>query len=421
MYVWSDDPDKYSDAVVNFETVGETSNWQWDDVADQYYWHRWYKFQPDLNWDSPLVMDEMKKVLDFWYDMGVDALRLDAAPYLIEREGTSSENLPETHAIIQELRAYVDRRHPGSVFLPEANRYPDELLEYFGTPDKPEAQMAYHFPLMQSIYEALAAGSAQPVKQATRLDAQLPPGGQFATFLRNHDELTLSLIDQPKRAELIRHYAPDPEMEILGGVRRRFAPLMGNDERTIDFVNASLFAKPGTPIVYYGDEIGMGDNVSLWDRNSVRTPMQWTGDQRTGGYSEADPESFPIPVVDSAEFNPSRVNVETQLGDDGSRLRRNQRMTAAYDLHPALQAGSEDLIDTGNDAIYAAVRSLGDDRVLVLENWSKQPQTITLDRSAVGEDSWQQFFGSDQLNVEPETVGTVTIQPRGFHWLTRAQ
>ncbi|MBC8168028.1 MAG: maltose alpha-D-glucosyltransferase, partial [Bryobacteraceae bacterium] len=292
-YVWSDSPEKYKDARIIFKDF-ETSNWTWDPVAKAYYWHRFYSHQPDLNFDNPEVRQAVKDVADFWFRLGVDAFRLDAIPYLYERNDTNCENLPETHAYLKELRAHIDRTFPGRMLLAEANQWPDDSVAYFGDGD--ECQMCFHFPVMPRLFMAVRMEDRYPIIDILRQTPAIPPNCQWAMFLRNHDELTLEMVTDEERDYMYRVYAQDRQARINLGIRRRLAPLLGNNRRRIELMNALLFSMPGTPVLYYGDEIGMGDNIYLGDRNGVRTPMQWNGD-RNAGFSEANPQRLFLPIV----------------------------------------------------------------------------------------------------------------------------
>ena len=296
-YVWSDTPERYPDVRVIFKDF-ERSNWTWDSVANAYYWHRFYHHQPDLNFDNPRVRAEIKKALDFWLDLGVDGLRLDAIPYLYERDGTNGENLPETHAYLRELRAHVDANYADRMLLAEANQWPEDAVAYFGAGD--ECHMCFHFPVMPRLYMALRQEDRFPIYDILEQTPAIPDNAQWALFLRNHDELTLEMVTDEERDYMYRSYAGDPQMRINLGIRRRLAPLLGNNRRRIELLNGLLFALPGTPVIYYGDEIGMGDNIYLGDRNAVRTPMQWSGD-RNAGFSQANRQRLFLPVITDPE------------------------------------------------------------------------------------------------------------------------
>ncbi|MDF2780600.1 MAG: trehalose synthase, partial [Geminicoccaceae bacterium] len=323
-YVWSDTDQKYLETRIIFIDT-ETSNWTWDPVAQAYYWHRFYSHQPDLNFDNPRVLVEILSVLRFWLEMGIDGLRLDAIPYLVEREGTNNENLPETHAVLKRIRAEVDRHFPHRMLLAEANQWPEDVLPYFGDGD--ECHMAFHFPVMPRMYMAIAQEDRHPIADILRQTPDIPANCQWGIFLRNHDELTLEMVTDKERDYLWNFYAADKRMRLNLGIRRRLAPLLENDLRKIQLMNSLLLSLPGTPIVYYGDEIGMGDNIYLGDRDGVRTPMQWSPD-RNGGFSRADPARLYLPPIMDAIYGYEAVNVEAQQRDPSSLLNWMKRMIA---------------------------------------------------------------------------------------------
>src|SRR5688500_15936587 len=335
LYVWSDTPEKYKEARSIFKDF-ETSNWSWDPVPKAYYWHRFYSHQPDLNFDNPEVHEAVEKVLDFWLSMGVDGLRLDAVPYLYEREGTNCENLRETHEYLVKLRAHVDAKFNGRMLLAEANQWPEDAVAYFGKGDR--CQMAFHFPLMPRMFMANRMEDRFPLIDILNQTPSIPENAQWATFLRNHDELTLEMATDEERDYMYRVYAGDPQARINLGIRRRLAPLLGNDRRRIELMNALLFSLPGTPVIYYGDEIGMGDNIYLGDRNGVRTPMQWNQD-RNAGFSAANPQRLYLPLVADPEHHPSAVNVEAQQNNPTSLLWWMRRLIGAARRSPSLSRG----------------------------------------------------------------------------------
>ncbi|MBV9286067.1 MAG: maltose alpha-D-glucosyltransferase, partial [Acidimicrobiia bacterium] len=335
-YVWSDTPERYQDARIIFSDF-ESSNWAWDSVAGAYYWHRFYSHQPDLNFESPRVREEMLRVVDFWLGMGVDGLRLDAVPYLFEREGTTSENLPETHAFLKELRAHVDAKFTDRLLLAEANQWPEDASAYFGDGD--ECNMAFHFPVMPRLFLAVEQEDRFPVVDILQQTPEIPPNCQWAVFLRNHDELTLEMVSDEERDSMYRSYARNRQARINLGIRRRLAPLLGNDRRKIELMNALLLSLPGTPVLYYGDEIGMGDNIYLGDRNGVRTPMQWSAD-RNAGFSRANPQQLYLPVIIDPEYHYEAINVETQQANPHSLLWFTKRLIALRKRHPAFGRGS---------------------------------------------------------------------------------
>lgn len=373
-YVWSDTDQKYQDSRIIFLDT-EPSNWTLDEKTGEYFWHRFFRTQPDLNFDNPAVRAEMLKIIGFWMDMGIDGFRVDAVPYLIEREGTNCENLPETHAILAEWRRYVDTNYPSAVFLAEANQWPKDLLPYFGSPEAPEFTTCFHFPVMPRLYMALARADRTCVVDILADTPPLPAGCQWATFLRNHDELTLEMVTPEEREFMWNFYAPDPRMRLNLGIRRRLAPLMGNDRRKIELLNSLLFTLPGTPVLYYGDEIGMGDNIELFDRNGVRTPMQWdTG--KNAGFSDAD--STYAPVINDSEFGYQKVNVEAQRSDPTSLLHTIRHIISTRKRLPLLASGSLEWMNDIETRGLCFVRSEGGKRVIALHNLSELPLNVTL-------------------------------------------
>jgi maltose alpha-D-glucosyltransferase/alpha-amylase len=372
-YVWSDTPDLYTGARIIFSDF-ESSNWSWDAVAGAYYWHRFYSHQPDLNWENPEVQRAMFSVVDFWLAMGVDGLRLDAVPYLFEREGTNCENLPETHQVLKALRSHIDARFPDRMLLAEANQWPEDAVADFGDGD--ECNMAYHFPLMPRMFMAVRMEDRYPLIDIL---AQTPPiadGCQWAIFLRNHDELTLEMVTDEERDYMYRTYADDPQARINLGIRRRLAPLLGNDRRVIELVNALLLSLPGTPVIYYGDELGMGDNIYLGDRNGVRTPMQWSAD-RNGGFSRANPQQLYLPVISDPEYG--AVNVEAQQANPNSLLWWMKRLMALRKRYQAFGRGSLEFLYPENRKVLAYMREYGEERILVVANLSRRAQYVELD------------------------------------------
>lgn len=340
-YVWSDTGAEYAGARIIF-TDTETSNWTFDEQCGKYYWHRFFSSQPDLNYDNPQVQEEIFKAVRFWLDLGLDGFRVDAVPYLIEREGTNCENLPETHMILQNMRAMVDREYPGRLLLAEANQWPEDVVEYFGTEEKPEFHMCFNFPVMPRLYMSLKKEDASSIREIMGRLPEIPSFGQWATFLRNHDELTLEMVTDDERAFMYAAYAPDQRMKLNVGIRRRLAPLLGNDRRRLELLHAVLFALPGSPILYYGDEIGMGDDLALNDRNGVRTPMQWSSGFN-GGFSTAAPEQCFFPPITDMVYGYSRVNVASQQRDPGSFLNWLSRQIELRRNHPPLRMGTSPL------------------------------------------------------------------------------
>lgn len=404
-YVWSDSPDRYREARVIFVDTHE-SNWTWDPVAGAYYWHRFFDHQPDLNFDDPGVREEMQDVVRFWLDKGFDGLRLDAVPYLYEREGTNCENLSETHAFLKELRAMVDAEFPGRILLAEANQWPEDVVEYFGEGD--ECHMAFHFPLMPRLFMAVARGDARPLIDILARTPAIPDEAQWGIFLRNHDELTLEMVTDEERAFLYDHYAPDPAMRKNLGIRRRLAPLLDGDRARIELLTALLLALPGSPIMYYGDEIGMGDTYLLEDRDGVRTPMQWDASPGAG-FSSADPDDFYLPLVTAEGYSPSDVNVADQRSDPDSLLNRQRSMLALRRLHPVLARGEFHQVQASEDSVMAFLRSHGPHRLLVVANMSGH--TVATDLEGI-EGRWRDLHTESILDD-----AVVDLTPYGYRWL----
>jgi maltose alpha-D-glucosyltransferase/alpha-amylase len=374
-YVWSDDPNKFSGTRIIF-TDTEKSNWSWDPEAQQFYWHRFFSHQPDLNFDNPDVLAAVINVMRFWLRMGVDGLRLDAIPYLIEREGTNCENLPETHQVLKDLRAALDTEFPGRVFLAEANQWPSDVRPYFG--DSDECHMAFHFPVMPRMYMALRKEDRTPIVDIMRQTPEIPPDCQWAIFLRNHDELTLEMVTDEERDYMYREYARDPRMRINVGIRRRLSPLMESGRRQIELMNALLMSMPGTPIIYYGDEIGMGDNIYLGDRNGVRTPMQWSSD-RNAGFSEADTAALFAPLIVDPPYGYHTVNVVAQERVPTSLLRWMRRLIAVRQEFKAFGRGTWEPVDAANRRVLVFLRRYKDETILCVNNLSRFAQYVELD------------------------------------------
>jgi maltose alpha-D-glucosyltransferase/alpha-amylase len=411
-YVWSDSPERYKDARIIFKDF-ESSNWTWDPVAKSYFWHRFYSHQPDLNYDNPEVRSVMLEMVDFWLDMGVDGLRLDAVPYLYEREGTNCENLPETHEFLRELRAHVDKRYQGRMLLAEANQWPEDAIAYFGSGD--ECQMAFHFPLMPRMFMALRLEDRYPVTDILELTPAIPENCQWALFLRNHDELTLEMVTDEERDYMYKVYAQDSHMRINLGIRRRLAPLLENDRRRIELMNALLFSLPGTPVLYYGDEIGMGDNFYLGDRNGVRTPMQWSGD-RNAGFSRANPQRLYLPAIIDPEYHYEAINVETQQNNPHSLLWWTKRLLAQRKQSKALGRGTLEFLYPENRRILAFVRVWDDERVLVVANLSRFAQCFELDLSKYQGMSLRELFGKTAFPVVTDKPYFLSLGPHAFYW-----
>lgn len=374
-YVWSDDPGKYKDVRIIFQDF-EASNWSWDPVAEQYYWHRFFYHQPDLNYDNPEVQEEVFRMIDYWCQLGVDGFRLDAVPYLYEREGTNSENLPETHAFLKKLRRHVEIHYPATVFLAEANMWPEDSASYFGDGD--ECHMNYHFPVMPRIFMALRMEDRYPITDIFDQTPPIPANCQWAIFLRNHDELTLEMVTDEERDYMYKVYAKDPKARINLGIRHRLAPLMENNRRKIELLNCLLFSLKGTPVIYYGDEIGMGDNFYLGDRDGVRTPMQWSPD-RNAGFSKANPQKLYLPLILDPEYSYESVNVETQAQNPSSLLWFMKRMINMRRRYKAFGRGDMTFVPVDNPKVLAFTRTLEDEKLLVVINLSKFSQPAELD------------------------------------------
>ena len=377
-YVWSDTDQKFAGTRIIF-TDTETSNWAWDREAKQYYWHRFFSHQPDLNHNNPAVVAAVIDVMRFWLDMGVDGMRLDAIPYLCVREGTSNENLPETHAVLRQMRAVVDRHYENRMFLAEANQWPEDVREYFGDGD--ECHVAYHFPLMPRIFMALALEDRYPISEILRQTPDIPENCQWAIFLRNHDELTLEMVTDRERDYMYRMYAQEPRMRVNAGIRRRLATLLGNDVARIKLMNSLLMSMPGSPIIYYGDEIGMGDNIYIGDRNGVRTPMQWSID-RNAGFSRADPQRLYLPLIMDPIYGYQAVNVEAQVRDPSSLLNWTRQLLAVRRQHKCFGRGTLEFVRPRNRKIFAYLRSYEAQTVLCVANLAQTAQAAELDLSA---------------------------------------
>jgi maltose alpha-D-glucosyltransferase/alpha-amylase len=411
-YVWSDTDQKFLDTRIIFLDT-EKSNWTWDPAAQAYYWHRFYSHQPDLNFDNPHVFREISNVMRFWLDLGVDGLRLDAVPYLIEREGTSSENLPETHAVLRRLRAELDARYSGRMLLAEANQWPEDVLDYFGAGD--ECHMAFHFPLMPRIYMAVATEDRHPITDILRQTPEIPENCQWAVFLRNHDELTLEMVTDRERDYLWNYYAADRRARLNLGIRRRLAPLMENDRRKIELLKGLLLSMPGTPVLYYGDEIGMGDNVFLGDRDGVRTPMQWSFD-RNGGFSRADPASLYLPPIMDPVYGFEAVNVEAQTRSPTSLLNWTKRLIAARLTRRALGRGSLRLLYPSNRKVLAYLREWQDETILCVANIARTAQAVELDLSEFRGRRVVEVLGRTEFPPIGELTYLLTLQPHSFFW-----
>ncbi len=416
-YVWSADPERYRQARIIFKDF-EPSNWTWDPVAGAYYWHRFYSHQPDLNYDSPHVRKAMLDAVDFWLDLGVDGLRLDAVPYLFERDGTSCENLPETHAFLRELRAHIDSKYDDRMLLAEANQWPEDAIAYFG--GGAECHMAFHFPLMPRLFMSVRMEDRYPITDILRLTPPIPENCQWALFLRNHDELTLEMVTDEERDYMYRVYAHDAGARINLGIRRRLAPLLENDRRRTELMFALILSLPGTPVIYYGDEIGMGDNYYLGDRNGVRTPMQWSGD-RNAGFSTANPQKLYLPVVIDPEYHYSAVNVENQQNNQHSLLRWMKRLIGLRRQYRAFGRGTITVLNPENRRVLAFVREYEGERILVVANLSRFTQPVELPLSAYRGLAPEEIFGRNMFPAIGEGGYFLSLGPHAFSWFVLRQ
>jgi maltose alpha-D-glucosyltransferase / alpha-amylase len=411
-YVWSDTDQKFLGTRIIFLDT-EKSNWSWDPTAQAYYWHRFYAHQPDLNFDNPHVVEAVLRTMRYWLDMGVDGMRLDAVPYLIEREGTSNENLPETHAILKRLRRALDGRYGDRMLLAEANQWPEDVLQYFGEGD--ECHMAFHFPLMPRIFMAVAVEDRHPITDIMRQTPDIPANCQWAVFLRNHDELTLEMVTDRERDYLWNFYATDKRARLNMGIRRRLAPLMENDRRRMELLNGLMFSMPGTPVMYYGDEIGMGDNIFLGDRDGVRTPMQWSPD-RNGGFSRADPAQLYLPPIMDAVYGYQSVNVEAQSRSPSSFLNWMKRLIAVRKARLALGRGDQCFLYPSNRKVLAYLRSHDDETILCVFNLARAPQAVELDLSGYKGRVPVELFGRSVFPPIGDLPYLLTLPGHGFYW-----
>ena len=411
-YVWSDNPNKYKGTRIIFKDF-EHSNWTWDPVAKSYFWHRFYSHQPDLNFDNPEVQRVIFETMDYWMDMGVDGMRLDAIPYLFEREGTSNENLPETHAFLKKLRAHVDSKYPGRMLLAEANQWPEDAINYFGNGD--ECHMNFHFPLMPRLFMALKMEDRFSIIDILNQTPEIPDTCQWATFLRNHDELTLEMVTDEERDYMYKVYASDPRARINLGVRRRLAPLVGNDRRQIELLNSLLFSLPGSPIIYYGDEIGMGDNIYLGDRDGVRTPFQWSAD-RNAGFSRANPQRLYLPVISSPEYNSEAINVENSAANPTSLFWWMQRLISLRSTYPELSRGKLEFISSNNPKVLTFVRTHENSSVLCVVNLSRNAQYVELDLARFKGSVPMELFGQTDFPPIGDLPYFLTLGPYAFYW-----
>ena len=420
-YVWSDTDQRYTETRIIFLDT-EPSNWTFDPLRGQYFWHRFFSHQPDLNYDNPDVQRAMLRVVQFWLDIGADAFRVDATPYLVEREGTNCENLPETHAYLKRLRAFVDAYAPGTMLLSEANMWPEDVRPYLGgDPDDPsvpgdEFQMNFHFPLMPRIFMALAQADRTPILEILARTPPIPANCQWGTFLRCHDELTLEMVTPEERKFMWDFYAPEPRMKLNMGIRRRLAPLLGNDRGRIEVANSVFLTLVGSPVLYYGDEIGMGDNIRLEDRDGVRTPMQWD-DTVNAGFSQADPAALGDPVIVDDTFGYRRVNVAAQRSDPGSLLNRMRELLAVRKTVPAFGRGDLTFLAPAGKAVLAYLRTYGDEAILVANNLSDEAQAVELDLAAFAGAQPVDLFTGESLAVVTAAVYRLELPRYGYRWL----
>ncbi len=415
-YVWSDTNDLYKEARIIFVDT-ESSNWTWDPVRGQYFWHRFYGHQPDLNFDNPAVHTAITEALDFWLDLGIDGFRLDAVPYLYEREGTNGENLPETHAFLRKLRKHVDAKYPGRVLLAEANQWPADVVDYFGDYESggDECHMCFHFPVMPRLFMAVRRESRWPISEILEQTPAIPSNTQWGIFLRNHDELTLEMVTDEDRDYMWAEYATDPRMKANIGIRRRLAPLLDNDVNRMELFTALLLSLPGSPVLYYGDEIGMGDNIWLGDRDGVRTPMQWTPD-RNAGFSTVTPGRLHLPAIMDPVFGYQSVNVEAELENSSSLLHWNRRMIHVRKEHPTFGMGSFTDLGGSNPSVVSYLRQFGDDVVLCVNNLSRFPQPVELDLRRFSGAHPVELLGGVRFPAIGELPYLLTLSGHGFYW-----
>ncbi len=415
-YVWSDTDDMYSDARVIF-VDSEPSNWTWDPVRQQYFWHRFYSHQPDLNYDNPAVHEAMLDGLRFWLEIGIDGFRLDAVPYLYERPGTNGENLPESHEFLRMVRKTVDTEYPDRVLLAEANQWPADVVDYFGSFESggDECHMCFHFPVMPRLFMAVRRESRYPISEILEETPPIPDSCQWGIFLRNHDELTLEMVTDEDRDYMWSEYAKDPRMKANIGIRRRLAPLLDNDVNTMELFTALLLSLPGSPVLYYGDEIGMGDNIWLGDRDGVRTPMQWTPD-RNGGFSNVTPGRLALPAIMDPVFGYQSVNVESQIENTSSLLHWTRRMIHARRRHPAFGLGAFTDLGGSNPSVFSFSRDIGDDTVLCVNNLSRFPQPVELDLRRWEGAELVELLGHVRFPQVGELPYLLTLSGHGFYW-----
>lgn len=411
-YVWSETEDRYQGVPIVFVDT-ETSNWAWDPISKSYYWHRFFSHQPDLNFDNPAVFEAIWDVMKFWLDLGVDGFRLDAVAFLVEREGTLCENLPEMHAIIREFRKRLDISYPGTMLLAEANQWPADVRAYFGDGD--EFHAAFHFPLMPRMFMAVKLEDRKPIIEILDQTPEIPDSCQWFIFLRNHDELTLEMVTDVERDYMYDEYAMDKTMRIHRGIRRRLAPMMNNDRRRIELLNGLLMSMPGTPIVYYGDEIGMGDNIYLGDRNGVRTPMQWNS-RMNAGFSLADPERLYAPVISNAVYGYQAVNVESQERSEHSLLRWMKSLIQVRNAFRVFSRGTIQFLNPSNHRVLAYMRQFGGETVLVVNNLSSSAQAVELDVQRYKGYVPIEMFGRNLFPRFGSLPYLLTLGPYQFYW-----
>jgi len=411
-YVWSDTDEKYADARIIFIDT-EKSNWTWDPVRQQYYWHRFFSHQPDLNYENPAVQDTMIEALRFWLDLGIDGFRLDAVPYLFEEEGTNCENLKPTHEYLKRVRREIDAAYADRVLLAEANQWPSDVVEYFGDDD--ECQMAFHFPLMPRLFMAVRRESRYPISEILAQTPAIPPNCQWGIFLRNHDELTLEMVTDEERDYMYAEYAKDPRMKANVGIRRRLAPLLDNSRDQIELFTTLLLSLPGSPVLYYGDEIGMGDNIYLGDRDGVRTPMHWTID-RNAGFSQADYARLYLPVLQDPVYGYQAINVEAQTRNGASLLWWTKRMIEVRKQHPVFGLGSFTELGSSNPSVLAFVREFGDDVVLCVSNLSRFAQPVELDLRRLDGTTPRELLGGVDFPPIGQLPYLLTIAGHGSYW-----
>jgi len=411
-YVWSDTDQRYLDARIIFVDT-ETSNWTWDPEAQAFYWHRFFSHQPDLNYANPEVQDAMMEVIRFWLDIGLDGFRLDAVPYMFEREGTNCENLPETHEFLKRVRKEVDDKYPGSLLLAEANQWPADVVPYFGDGD--ECHMAFNFPVMPRMFMALRREDRTPIVEIMNRTPKIPDAAQWGLFLRNHDELTLEMVTDEERDYMYTEYAKDPRMRRNIGIARRLAPLLDNGRRQVELLYSLLFSLPGSPVLYYGDEVGMGDNIYLGDRDGVRTPMQWTGD-RNAGFSRADPAALYLPLLMDPVYGFQAINVEAQQRVPTSLLQWVRRMLHVRKQHPVFGIGDYEPLYPDNRRVLGFVRTLDDDVIIVVANLSRYAQPVQLDLARWAGMVPEEMFGRVPFPQIDRTPYALALGPHGFYW-----